>query len=145
MINLIIDADATPTMKEIDELAQKYQVPITYIYDTAHHFNISYGQSIIVDKGSDSADYKILELANSDSIIITQDYALASLCLSKGAQVLHPNAFIIDNNNIDSLLNSRFLHQKARQAKIKTSNPKKRKQETNLKFKQILENMIKDN
>jgi uncharacterized protein YaiI (UPF0178 family) len=142
--NILVDADACPVVSLIEELSLKYQIPTTYICDTSHQINLeSDSKIIIVDKGSDSVDYKILALANSDSIIITQDYALASLCLTKEAKVIHTNAFMIDNDNIEQLLSSRYLNKKARLAKEKISNPKKRQEETNLKFKRILESIIK--
>lgn len=142
MIEIIVDADACPVMSQIDSLAKQYKLNVTYITDTSHNIVVDYGRVIIVDKGSDSADYKVLELTNKDSIVVTQDYALASLCLTKGASIIHPNAFIIDNFNIDSLLSSRYLNQKARKAKIRTINPKKRKEEDNINFYNMLDNLI---
>lgn len=142
MINILVDADACPTIDIIEKVSSQFNIPVVYITDTAHYITSSH-QVIVVDQGKDSADYKLLELTNKDSIVITQDYALAGLCLTKQAVVLHTNAFIIDNNNVNQLLNSRYLNQKARQAKQKTTNPKKRKEETNLKFKELLIDIIK--
>lgn len=144
MIEIIVDADACPVMNEIDILVKKYNLNVTYITDTSHNIVVDYGTVIIVDKGSDSADYKVLSLTNKTAIIVTQDYALASLCLTKGASVIHTNSFIIDNSNIDSLLSSRYLNQKARKARVKTINPKKRKQEDNFNFYKLLDNLIND-
>ena len=142
MVNIIVDADACPTNQIINELSKKYNIETTYICDNSHQINNVEQRVIYVDKGSDSADYKILELCNENSIIITQDYALASLCLSKNAIVIHFNAFIIDNHNIDTLLNTRYLNAKARKAKLKLSNPKKRKKEIDVEFKKLLEKTI---
>ena len=142
MITILVDADACPTISIIEKVSTQFDIPVIYITDTAHYITSSH-QVIVVDQGKDSADYKLLELTTKESIVITQDYALAGLCLTKHAIVLHTNAFIIDNSNIDQLLDSRYLNQKARQAKQKTSNPKKRKEETNLKFEQLLIDIIK--
>ena len=143
MTNILVDADACPVISIVEELSHKYQIPTIYVCDTAHNITSDNNQVIIVDKGSDSVDYKILSLCNDESIVITQDYALAGLCLTKNSKVIHPNAFIIDNINIGQLLDSRYLNQKARKAKQKTINPKKRKEETNIEFKGILENLIR--
>ncbi|MDL2211836.1 DUF188 domain-containing protein [Erysipelotrichaceae bacterium OttesenSCG-928-M19] len=126
MSNILVDADACPVISIIEQVSQEYQIKATYVCDTAHEMNNVNNEVIIVDQGSDSADYKILELCHQDSIVITQDYALAGLCLTKNALVIHFNGFEITNNNIDALLTSRYLNQKARKSKTKTINPKKR-------------------
>lgn len=143
MINILVDADACPTISLIEKLSERHQIPVTYICDTTHKITSSINTVIIVDKGDDSADYKILSLCNQDSIVVTQDYALAGLCLTKKSIVIHFDGFIIDNNNIDTLLSARYLGQKARKAKIKMANQKKRLPETDLKFYQELEKIIK--
>ncbi|MDF9867369.1 uncharacterized protein YaiI (UPF0178 family) [Bacilli bacterium PM5-3] len=145
MIKILVDADACPTIDIIEKLSKNYHIETTYVTDTSHNITSDTNKVIIVDKGSDSADYKILSLCDSDTIVVTQDYALAGLCLTKNAYVLHTNAFIINKDNIDTLLTSRYLNQKARKAKEKTINPKKRKEETNLLFESILKDLIINN
>lgn len=142
MVKLIVDADATHSLKMIEEVAIKYQVPLTLVADSSHILTSDYAKIIIVDKQQDSADYKILELCDQNSIVISQDYALASLCLTKNASIINPYGFIIDNDNINQLLNTRYLNQQARKQKIRLANPKKLKEETILKFKKILEDTI---
>ncbi|MEG0283720.1 MAG: DUF188 domain-containing protein [Erysipelotrichales bacterium] len=141
-MNIIVDADACPVLDIIERKAIDNKIDLTYVFDTSHQIHSDYANIIIVDMGSDSADFKILSKANNESIIITQDYALASLCLSKKAVIIHPNGFEISNDNIDQLLDSRYLNQKARKAKIKTANPKKRTEDLNIKFEELLESII---
>ncbi len=40
-------------------------------------------ETIYVDSGADAADYRIMQLAQKEDLIITQDYGLASLALAK--------------------------------------------------------------
>lgn len=142
MINIIVDADATHSLKLIESIAEKYQVQLYFVSDSSHMLFSDYAKVIIVDKQSDSADYKILELCDINSIVISQDYALASLCLTKNAIVINPYGFIINNDNIDQLLNTRYLNQQARKQNIRLSNQKKLKEETIIKFKNILEETL---
>lgn len=142
MVKLLVDADATHSLRMIEEVAITYQVPLILVADSSHILTSDYAEIFIVDKQQDSADYKILELCDSESIVISQDYALASLCLTKKATIINPYGFIIDSNNIEQLLTTRYLNQQARKQKIRLSNPKKLKEETILKFKEILEDTI---
>ncbi len=95
MINILVDADACPTINLIEQLSRQYPITVTYICDTTHKIESDFNEVIVVDKGADSADYKILALCNNDSIVVTQDYALASLCLTKNSIVIHFDGFII--------------------------------------------------
>ena len=142
MIRIIVDADASHSIKIIEEIAIKYQIPLLLVSDSSHIHSSDYAQIFVVDKQQDSADYKILNLCDSKSVVITQDYALASLCLTKNAYVINPYGFIINIDNIGQLLTTRYLNQQARKQKIRIANPKKLKEETIVKFKNILENTI---
>ena len=142
MVKLLVDADATHSLKMIEEVAIAYQVPLILVADSSHILTSDYAEIFIVDKQQDSADYKILELCDDESIVISQDYALASLCLTKQSTIINPYGFVIDANNIEQLLTTRYLNQQARKQKIRLSNPKKLKEETILKFKNILEETL---
>lgn len=141
-MKILVDADGSPIKDIVEKKAKAADIELIFIYDTAHVIESDYAKSIIVDKGRDSADFKLLSIAEPDDLIITQDYALASLGLSKNAQVLHPNGLIINNDNINTLLNTRYLNQKSRKMKVKVTNPKKRKQADNDKFAMALDRIL---
>ena len=65
-------------------------------------------ETIYVDSGADAADYRIMQLAKED-LIVTQDYGLASLALAKGCIVLHHKGYKYTNDNIEQLLQTRYL------------------------------------
>jgi len=102
-----------------------------------------------VDTGADSADYRIMKLAVKGDIIVTQDYGLASLGLSKGCTVLHHKGFAYTNENIDQLLQTRYLNAMARKSGKRTKGPKPFKEEDRQKFteffRQTLEQFASNN
>ena len=59
-------------------------------------------------------DYKIVQLAQSKDIVITQDYGLASLLLNKVKTVLHHKGYIYNSTNIDMLIQQRYNHAQLR-------------------------------
>lgn len=141
-MKIIIDADASPVISIVENIAAKHHIEVILVCDHTHNIN-SNNQVIYVDKGHDSADFKIINLTKKHDIVITQDYALASLCLDKDAIVIHNNGFIIDKNNIDTLLQTRYINQKARKMNKKIPNIKKRSSDDDNNFKISLINIIK--
>ncbi|WP_423363746.1 DUF188 domain-containing protein [Mycoplasma sp. P36-A1] len=141
-MKIIVDADANPTNDIVMDIAKRYNLELIYVHDSSHLLTVEYGSVIIVDKGADSADFKILSIANKYDIAITQDYELASLLLSKRVYIIHPNGFEINMSNIDTLMQTRYLNKKASQAKIRLPKIKKRTTEDNNNFRVCLENLI---
>ena len=100
---LLVDGDACPDLPAIRDLAWKYQVEMTVFVDYAHFIQDDYFRTILCEVGSDSVDLVLLKQVQANDLVITQDYGLASLVLSKGAKVLHISGKVIDDNNIDTL------------------------------------------
>lgn len=90
-MKLLIDADGCPVVRAAVDIAEKYKIACVVVCDTAHVFNLSYAAVITVSQGSDSADYKIANMAEKQDVVVTQDYGLAAMCLSKCAVVLDQN------------------------------------------------------
>jgi hypothetical protein len=84
-MQIIVDADACPVIDIIEETAEKYQLPVTLVCDTSHVLNSDYSRVVVVEKGPDSADFKILNLCREGDIVVTQDYGVAAMILGKGA------------------------------------------------------------
>lgn len=133
-MKILIDADGCPVMKTAIEIAGEYEIKCVVICDTAHEFEIENVEVITVDKGKDSADFKLVNMVCAGDIIVTQDYGLASMCLSKKGYVINQNGMIYNEQNIDSLLFSRYASKKARDAKKHIKGPKKRTPENDEKF-----------
>lgn len=138
-MRIIIDGDACPQrVKEICETAAKeYGVELIIVVDIDHYIVSDY-EVIVVEQGRDSVDYKIVQIFKEDDILVTQDYGLASLVLNKASAVIHTAGFFINKNNIDNLLQSRYISDKVRKLGGKTKGPSKRTKEQDENFKKCL-------
>jgi hypothetical protein len=136
---LIVDGDGCPqnARKICEEYAFYYGIDMIVVFSYDHEIKGNF-KSIVVDAGKDSADFKVIELSEPRDIVITQDYGLASLILSKVFAVINPIGFQYTLDNIDNLLMKRFMGQKIRRSGGRTKGPKKRKREEDLKFEEVL-------
>ena len=135
---ILVDADACPVKEIILRLAKRRSIPVTMVIDTSHELNDGYSTVITVDKGSDSADYAITNMVTYHDIVVTQDYGLAAMILARGASALDQNGLIYTGENIDSLLERRYIGQKIRRGGGRTKGPKKRTREDDERFENAL-------
>ena len=138
-MRIIIDGDACPQkVKEICErAAREFKIDLIIVVDIEHYITSDF-DIIVVEKGRDSVDYKIVEIFKPEDILVTQDYGLASLVLNKSSAVIHTAGFFINNKNIDELLESRYLGQRIRKTGGKTKGPSKRRKEQDINFEKCL-------
>ncbi|MGY0693437.1 YaiI/YqxD family protein [Virgibacillus sp. FSP13] len=144
-MKVYVDADACPVKDIIISIAKINQIPVILVKSFAHYSNNQEPQgveTIYVDTGADSADYRIMKLAQKDDIIITQDYGLASLSLAKGCVVLHHKGFAYSNENIDQLLQTRYESAMARKSGKRTKGPKAFTAEDEKKFSDLFKKVI---
>jgi len=138
----LVDADACPVKGIILRMAKQRNIPVTMVIDTSHELDDGYSTVIIVDKGADSADYAIAGIVTSHDIVVTQDYGLAAMVLARGASALDQNGMIYTNENIDNLLERRYIGQKIRRGGGRTKGPKKRTREDDCRFEAAFEKML---
>ena len=112
--------------------------------DTAHEFNHEGAQTVIVEKGADSVDFKLVNLVREGDIVVTQDYGLAAMCLARKAVPLSQNGMVYTDKNIDQLLFTRYVSKKIRNSGGRLKGPSKRKPEQDKAFEEALERLIKD-
>lgn len=125
-MNVLIDADACPVTDLAIRLCRERKLPCILFCDTSHMFHREGAETVVVDKGTDSADFAIANHALPGDLVITQDYGLASMCLSRGARVLHQDGWEYTADNIDALLFSRHESRKYRASGGRIKGPKKR-------------------
>jgi uncharacterized protein YaiI (UPF0178 family) len=65
---------------------------------------------------------------------VTQDYGVAAMALGKGANVINQDGLIYSDNNMDRLLFERHLAGKVRRSGERTSGPRKRSKEDDVRF-----------
>jgi len=144
-MKIYIDADACPVKDIIISEGRKAEIPVVMVTSFSHFSNAeqpSGVETIYVDSGADAADYRIMKLAEKGDLIVTQDYGLASLGLAKGCIVLHHKGFIYTNENIDQLLQTRYLSAMARKGGKRTKGPKPFTSEDREKFRELFIKVI---
>lgn len=140
-MRVLIDGDASPVKELTINVCKKYNVCCIIYMDYAHEYTSDYAEIIFCDKGKDSVDLKISNDCIKDDIVITQDYGLATLVLSKGGIVVHNKGFIINNFNIDTLLEQRYIGNKLR-SKTRIKGPRKRNDLDDLNFIKTLDSLL---
>lgn len=146
-MRFVVDGDGSPVKKEVIGLAEKYQVPVLIVTSVDHYTTETYPnfvRFIYVDKGADSADYRIVKEINADDWVITQDFGLASLVLPKGARVFHHSGKEYLAATIDQLLEQRYLGAKLRKAGQKTKGPKAFTKEDRQEFFVKMESLLQE-
>ncbi len=137
-MQLIIDADACPVTDIAIRLCVEYQISCLLVCDTAHEFHRAGAETLVVDQGSDSADLAIANRVCPGDLVITHDFGLASLCLARSGQVLHPDGWEYTPYNMDALLLVRHDAWKHRAAGGRTKGPKKRTRLQDQAFEEAL-------
>ncbi len=143
-MKILIDADGCPVTRLAVNTAKKYNIEAIIFCDTSHTFDLDGIKIITVDKGADSADFALVNQVCENDIVITQDYGLAAMTLSKKGRPVTQNGVIINNSNIDLMLNSRHLAKKAIMAGKHLKGPSKRTKEQDNQFLNALINLIKN-
>lgn len=142
---IIIDGDACPVTEDIIQLAEGTGISILIIR-SVNHFSLreypDYVSTIYVDHGTDSADFRIVKLANDSDLVVTQDYGLASLVLNKVKHVIHHKGYAYTKNNIEELLAQRHISAQMRRQGAKTKGPKKLTQKDHAQFISFLTKLI---
>ncbi|MBM6614727.1 YaiI/YqxD family protein [Desemzia sp. RIT804] len=144
-MHIYIDADASPVKNIVIEEGVKRGLPVTLVTSISHYSTAEYPpgvQTVYVDTGAEAADYRIMQLVKKEDLLITQDYGLASLCLAKGCLVLHHTGFRYTVENIDQLLQSRYLSAMVRKSGKRTKGPKPFTNEDRDKFRESLKTVL---
>lgn len=141
-MKVLIDADACPVTNIAVGLCNAYQIPCVLLCDTAHILYREGAETIVVDKGSDSVDFALVNRVEKGDIVITQDYGLASMCLGRNAIVMHQDGWQYTSDNIDGLLFQRHAAKKHRMAGGRTKGPSKRTDTQDKAFREALEALL---
>ena len=144
-VNIYVDADACPVVQIVEEIAQKYDVPVTLLCDTNHVLSSDYSDVKIIGAGSDAVDYALIRLCHAGDIVVSQDYGVAAMALGKNAYAIHQSGKWYTNQNIDSMLMERHLAKKERRGTSRHhgKGPKKRTAEDDVHFRESFEKMVR--
>ena len=125
-MRILIDADGCPVVNETIKVAHKFNLESIIFCDTSHNFDEKNIKVIVVSKGIDAVDFAILNNIEKGDIVITQDYGLASLVLSRNSYAINQSGMVYTNENIGELLYSRYISKKMRNSGARIKGPKKR-------------------
>ena len=144
-MKIFVDADACPVVDIVEDIATKYNIPVTLLCDTNHVLTSDYSEVIVVGAGADAVDYKLISICYRGDIVVTQDYGVAAMALGKGAYAIHQSGKWYTDENIDQMLMERHLNKKARRASSRNhiKGPRKRTEEDDQRFAESFEKLLR--
>jgi len=143
-MKILIDADGCPVVDLTVRTAKKYGIECFIFCDTSHVFEKDGAVTLTVSKGADSVDFALVNRVSPGDAVVTQDYALAAMCLSRNALVLSQDGMEYTNGNIDSLLLARYTAQKIRNSGGRLKGPAKRTAAQDRKFEAELIRLLEE-
>ena len=141
-MRILIDGDGCPVIDECIKISNKFKLESIIFCDTSHYFDNKNVKVVVISKGVDAVDFAILKNLQNGEIVITQDYGLASLVLSRNSYAINQNGMVYTDENIEELLFSRYISKKMRNSGARLKGPKKRDKSQNTVFEQNLEKLI---
>lgn len=126
-MRIVIDGDGCPSTDLIEKIGNDYQIPVLIYIDDTHNIIKEYAEVIVLSKCYQNVDMAIINAIKTGDIVITGDYGLALLVLSKNIKVINHKGILYDN--IDFLIEQKHNNTKLRKQGIKTKGPKKRTKE----------------
>lgn len=138
-MRILIDADGCPVVDITVSIAREHHLECLILCDTCHHFEKNGAQTLTFSKGADSVDFALVNLLKAGDLVITQDYGLAAMCLSRQARVLNQDGMEYTNDNIDALLLARHTARKIRNSGGRLKGSVRRTAEQNRAFAAALQ------
>ena len=94
MPTVLIDADGCPVVNQAIRLGNRAGLEVILLCDTSHVFQREGARTITVSKGADSVDFALVNRVCPGDVVITQDYGLAAMRLSRRARAQSERAGI---------------------------------------------------
>ena len=141
-MKVLIDADGCPVVDIALRVAAGAGVQAVILCDTAHEFHREGVETMTVSKGADSVDFARVNRMEAAEIAVTQDYGLAAMCLAKGGRPIRQDGLLYGPDNMDRLLEERYMAGKLRRAGGRVRGPKKRTAEQDRCFEAALQALI---
>jgi len=145
MPKVIVDADACPVKEEVYRVAKRHGAQVVLVSNQWMRVPRENWLRLEVVKeagGLDDADHRIVEFAEVDDIIVTDDIILASRCLEKGARVLTPRGRVFTPETIGEALATRELMAGLREAGTLSGGPPPFQKRDRSRFLQSLDRII---
>lgn len=142
-MKILVDADSCPkkVMIMLVERSAFYNIPLLVV--SSYNHQIEGVERIVVGTEPQAADIALINKTSRGDIVVTQDWGLASLALSKGANCIEPRGYIYSPDKIDFMLEERHVKAKIRKGGGRTKGPSPRDKEDDERFKNNLEIILK--
>lgn len=144
-MRILVDGDGCAGRDIIESVAKKHQLDLIVYCDINHVITLNYGEVKVCDSEFQSVDNILFNNCIANDIVVTQDYGVAAMVISKKAFAVSPSGFVYDESNIDRLLFERHMKAKARRGGQRTKGPKKRSKEDDERLYRALNNIICSN
>lgn len=145
---VIVDADACPSLGEIIRISRAHKTPVVLVGNETQNlrrFSETTGVSTVqVPSERDAADYAIVSLVNPGDIVITGDIGLAALALSKKAIAISARGKVYNPATIDTELFLRHEGQKIRRAGGRTKGPSPYTSEDKERLIEVLARLLRE-
>jgi len=141
-MKILVDADACPrsALQICMRLGRKYNIPVWTVASFDH--NIESDHPVVVGNDFQEVDMKIVNLTETEDVIVTGDGGLAAIVLGKGAKCLSPTGKEFCSEKIEFLLEEREAKAKFRRGGGRTKGPRKRTLEDDRQFEICLEQIL---
>lgn len=143
MPSIYIDGDSCPVLAQILMVASEVQLPVFLVCDYTHSFDIEEVTILYCDKGRDAVDFILLQNIQKNDIVVTQDYGLAALCLSRQTYPISAHGVRYTPETINSMLYQRQRSALARRHRQKSSHVRKRTKEDDEAFLAAFEKLCR--
>lgn len=141
-MKILIDADGCPVVDITVSIAKENNIECIILCDTSHFFEKEGATTIMVSKGADSVDFKLVNMLAPGDLAVTQDYGLAAMCLARRAVPVNQDGMVYDDDNIDGLLMSRHNAKKIRESGGRLKGSSKRNSAQDAAFTEKLRALI---
>jgi len=141
-MRLFVDGDGCPVVDLTVNISKTYNLNCIILCDTSHYIEKEGVTTITVSKGADAVDFALVNMISSGDIVVTQDYALAAMCLARAAIPINQDGMVYTDDNIGGLLEQRHMAQKVRASGGRLKGPAKRTQKQNETFERELMKLI---
>ena len=110
MVEIYVDADASPVKNEVIRVAKRYGLKVYLVSNARMHLGQDASVEMVIVSGTfDAADDWIAEHVADRDIVVSGDIPLAGRCLEKGARVIDPKGRVFTEESIGEALANRQL------------------------------------
>ena len=143
LLEILVDADASPVKQEVYRVARRYGLKVTLVANSPMDIpDEDWLKLIVVNDQLDAADDWIVDHVAKNDIVITGDIPLASQCLKRGARVLGLKGDIFTEGSIGNALATRDLMAHLRELGMDTGGPAPFEKRDRSRFLQSLDSIV---